>query len=626
MRLILLTFLVLCPRVPLIADDSLPAAVLDRIKQATVYIRVQATNLSGAGSGFLIKADGKSAYLVTNHHVVYPKVEVETVLRPPGLPLGGPFRPPITVPPVTITRVIVGERPAVNVVFFSGTRKEKQVRAEIVGSDDLMDLAVLKVPVFDQMPSPIDISGDFQPVETMTVFIIGFPLGEKLGELMANSKGNPTITIGKGSVTSLPLNNKGELAYVQFDGSLNPGNSGGPVVDSQGRLVGVAVSSIVDGMGGTTGINKAIPTREVNQLLQGHVGTPRLQLISRDKERLKIQVELELCDPFSKIKSVAFHYSTKSADKTLVDKKTIAMKIDQRKAVGELDLPETSEGAISFQTEYIIDASTPILTEVRTSRMARPTLPMNAETERSRFPSRGFEATRSSLPPPKTPPAVSQLDGLLGYWSFDDNDVARIPDQSSKKHDANGKAVTSVEGIRGKAIQFQGYESHVDLGDVTDFNIKKDSPFTIACWMKSKATSGVLLAFRSSRDDGAVIAFGIERGVCCATVRQDRALMPGQIRSRYAVNDDQWHHLVLTRAGNVITLFVDGQSQGEAARTGLNEAITCDWRFLGKERRWESNGQRTFNGVKGCYEGAIDELCILNRVLTYEEIKTISGR
>jgi hypothetical protein len=74
----------------------------------------------------------------------------------------------------------------------------------------------------------------------MPLFAFGFPFGEAL----ARHKGNPAITVSKGSISSLRRDDGGELAIVQIDGELNPGNSGGPVVDAQGRLVGVAVAKV----------------------------------------------------------------------------------------------------------------------------------------------------------------------------------------------------------------------------------------------------------------------------------------------------------------------------------------------------------------------------------------------
>ncbi len=77
----------------------------------------------------------------------------------------------------------------------------------------------------------------------------GLPFGFPFGKALSTTKGNPAVTVGKASVSSLRTGPDGGLAYVQIDGNLNPGNSGGPVVDAKGRLVGVAVATIKDGQG-----------------------------------------------------------------------------------------------------------------------------------------------------------------------------------------------------------------------------------------------------------------------------------------------------------------------------------------------------------------------------------------
>ena len=67
------------------ADDAIPAATLATIKAATVFVKVEVEGMSGSGSGFVIKTDGNSAYIVTNHHVVEPK-SVQVVMVRDAVP------------------------------------------------------------------------------------------------------------------------------------------------------------------------------------------------------------------------------------------------------------------------------------------------------------------------------------------------------------------------------------------------------------------------------------------------------------------------------------------------------------------------------------------------------------
>src|SRR5262245_12368632 len=129
---------------------------------------------------------------------------------------------------------------AVSAVFHSGTKAERSLPAEILATDESRDLAVLRVRGMGDWPKPIVLDQQVQPIETMPVYILGFPFGEALSQ----KNGNPAPTINKGSVSSLRENEYGQMKAVQIDGAINPGNSGGPVVDEDGRLIGISVATI----------------------------------------------------------------------------------------------------------------------------------------------------------------------------------------------------------------------------------------------------------------------------------------------------------------------------------------------------------------------------------------------
>jgi hypothetical protein len=78
------------------AEESISPETLRDIKDATVYVKVEAEGDSGSGSGFVIRIDGNSALVVTNHHVIEPKI-IEVEIGGRG---GGPmFRRPPFAPP-----------------------------------------------------------------------------------------------------------------------------------------------------------------------------------------------------------------------------------------------------------------------------------------------------------------------------------------------------------------------------------------------------------------------------------------------------------------------------------------------------------------------------------------------
>ena len=349
------------------AEDAIPPETVTAIKDATVFVKVEVEGLSGSGSGFVIKTDGDSAYVVTNHHVIEPKA-LQLILVPdhrPSVPYRSsrsrrPYSPtpsPYMNSPSYTPRILVRsfKNAAVTVVFHSGTSKEESVRGEILAADPEQDLAVLKVNGVKELPKPIDYQHEPKLAETMPIYTFGFPFGK----ILATSKGGPAITVGKGSVSSLRMDDDGDLALVQIDGALNPGNSGGPVVDSHGRLVGVAVATIRD----SSGIGLAIPCRELVRTLHGRLGKVYLHS-SQDAEGLvTVHVEVALIDPLNKIKSVALHYlaakpgqdKPKPSDplEPLPGCHKLSLKLEKPLATGEFTLKHgITEAPLLYQAVY----------------------------------------------------------------------------------------------------------------------------------------------------------------------------------------------------------------------------------------------------------------------------------
>src|SRR5438046_133142 len=113
-----------------------------------------------------------------------------------------------------------------------------------------------------QDPLPAQLLTDLQ---APTAFVkVQTGRGAATGTALSTTRGNPAVTVGKGTVSSLREDEAGEVAVVQIDGDINPGNSGGPVVDGQGRLVGIAVAKITG-----TRIGLAIPPSELTKMLDG---------------------------------------------------------------------------------------------------------------------------------------------------------------------------------------------------------------------------------------------------------------------------------------------------------------------------------------------------------------------
>jgi S1-C subfamily serine protease len=102
-------------------------------------------------------------------------------------------------------------------------------------------------------------------VELMDVVAFGFPLGRALAP---NQKQYPAISVNSGRITALRYKDD-ELHHLQIDVTLTFGNSGGPVLDEDGKVIGVVVS----GVRGAQGINQAIPVSHLESFLK----TPELR-------------------------------------------------------------------------------------------------------------------------------------------------------------------------------------------------------------------------------------------------------------------------------------------------------------------------------------------------------------
>ncbi len=237
---------------------QIPAEILRRVKRATVHMKVGLPNGQKAeGSGFFGVEPG---IVLTNAHVL------------------GMFKSD-------------SRRPvSIMVVLNSGTRDERTVPAEVLGVDTNSDLAVLRVKGTN-LPTPLEVGPADELLETQSVYVFGFPFGSSLGK---------AITVNTSSVSSLRRNKAGVLQRVQVNGGMNPGNSGGPVVDVEGKVIGVAVSVIQQ-----TQINFAVPGEAVRAMLAGRVQEITMGHPYKKGNDAQSLFELKLLDPLHKIGKIS---------------------------------------------------------------------------------------------------------------------------------------------------------------------------------------------------------------------------------------------------------------------------------------------------------------------------------
>ncbi len=221
--------------------------IYKRVSPSVVHIAVEGSSIldSGTGSGFVYDEQG---HIVTNNHVV------------------------------ASGRNII-------VTFSDDTR----ATADVVATDPDTDLAVIKVDVPKPLLVPVEL-GDSDHLEVGEQAIaIGNPFGFER-----------TMTVGVisslGRVVPQETNSRYRFSLanlIQTDAAVNPGNSGGPLIDSQGRVIGVN-SFIFSETGVSSGVGFAIPVNTVKRIVpdliaDGHYSHPWLGISGQDIDNLLAQ-------------------------------------------------------------------------------------------------------------------------------------------------------------------------------------------------------------------------------------------------------------------------------------------------------------------------------------------------
>ena len=171
----------------------------------------------GVGSGFIIDEEG---YILTNEHVV-----------------GNADKLIVTLP------------------------DGREFKAEVQGTDPTADLAVIKIKAKNL---PVAELGDSEGVQIgQWAIAIGNPFGFAVGS------SEPTVTVGVVSAVSRSIRAGRDRDYtdlIQTDAAINPGNSGGPLIDLNGKVIGINVA-IFSTSGGYQGVGFAIPSNTARAII-----------------------------------------------------------------------------------------------------------------------------------------------------------------------------------------------------------------------------------------------------------------------------------------------------------------------------------------------------------------------
>ncbi len=282
----------------MIRDSKARAAMVEQVREAVVHIRVEkalngpdnslhnpsSQNNNGAkqfkqqglGSGSIISKDG---YILTNNHVV-----------------GGADR--------ILVRLHDGQ----------------EFEAELIGADPPSDIAVIKIPANELNPIQMGNSDEMQVGET--VIAIGNPFGL-------------TLTVTLGIISAKGRSNVGITDYenfIQTDAAINPGNSGGPLINLEGKLIGVN-TAIFSKNGGYQGIGFSVPVNMAQIIMQDLIAEGK---VSRGWLGVGIQdVTAELAQAFG-VKNTKGSLITKvmpssPAETAGLIKGDIVIRVNQRK-------------------------------------------------------------------------------------------------------------------------------------------------------------------------------------------------------------------------------------------------------------------------------------------------------
>ena len=242
-----------------------PAQIYDRLSPGVVTILsifnggsslLEDGGEGGQGSGFVLDGDG---YIATNAHVVTTDGADGTE-----------------------------QADQVYIEFLDGNR----VPAEIVGHDPNADVALLKVDPDDLSLTPLHLGESHTISVGEPVAAIGSPFGER------QSLSIGVISALDRTIQSLTKFEIGDA--IQTDAAINPGNSGGPLLDAQGRVIGIN-AQIKSQSGGGEGVGFAIPVDAVRRSLRelrdkgrvdyGYLGVETFTIWPQLADRIDVDVD-----------------------------------------------------------------------------------------------------------------------------------------------------------------------------------------------------------------------------------------------------------------------------------------------------------------------------------------------
>ncbi|TSJ47656.1 trypsin-like peptidase domain-containing protein [Fluviicola chungangensis] len=248
---------------------------------------------SGSGSGVIVSSEG---YIVTNNHVIQDASEIEVILN-----------------------------------------DNSKYTATVIGTDPSTDIAVLKIDAPELKPIAIGNSDDLRVGEWVLAVGNPFNLTSTVTAGIVSAKArNINLLSDRTSNSNVPIE-----SFIQTDAAVNPGNSGGALVNTRGELIGIN-TAIASQTGSYTGYSFAVPVNLVNKVMRDIIDFGIVQRAYLGVQISDISQEIKEKNKLPSTRGVFVSAVTEDggADKAGVKKNWVILKVGSREVNSVASLQE----------------------------------------------------------------------------------------------------------------------------------------------------------------------------------------------------------------------------------------------------------------------------------------------
>ncbi len=277
------------PNASLAGDPLDIQGVLSKVQPAVVAIGVEGTQGRGAGTGVILTADGE---VLTNNHVIEGATEIQVTLQGESAPRS----------------------------------------ADLVGADAASDLALVKIRGASNLPTAqLGNSGDTKVGDDVVA----------IGNALA-LPGGPTVTEGIVSAKDRTLREAGLDGLIQTDAAINKGNSGGPLVNARGEVIGINTAVIRGGGSEAEGIGLAIAIDTakpiIESLRKGGIPDAERPFLGISSQDLTPEIKENIETPASVGAVIAEIVPGSAADAAGLRRLDVIVKIDGKDVQGAVNV------------------------------------------------------------------------------------------------------------------------------------------------------------------------------------------------------------------------------------------------------------------------------------------------